>query len=238
MKALKPYWFLESPVDTEHKFYVLMGFLSKIKKNFDKPGFEKEFKELLLLKKDLENFDVNTEFSQKTMAKMPDKERDLFYTILDNNLDKIEEIDSIVKNSIKTIETFLEENQSIYDKYNSLVQIQTHCTRYNLWDQGFLIVRKQGDEFMKVFTWFFSVIKIDQKENIALLMTEMLEPPIETTTEMEVIKKFLKKNIKDFSAMHDCVLVAEVSPITDIEIGAEIGKEKSIDIILKNYKND
>jgi len=66
----------------------------------------------------------------------------------------------------------------------------------------------------------------------------MLEPPIETTTEMEVIKKFLKKNIKDFSAMHDCVLVAEVSPITDIEIGAEIGKEKSIDIILKNYKND
>ena len=132
----------------------------------------------------------------------------------------------------------MEENQGVYDKYNSLVQIHTHCTRYNLWDQGFLIVRKQGAEFMKVFTWFFSVIKIDQKENIALLMTEMLQPPIETTTEMDVIKKFLKKNIKDFSDMHDCVLVAEVSSVTDIEIGAEIGKEKSIDIILKNYKND
>jgi hypothetical protein len=237
MKTLKPYWFLESPVDTEHKYYVLMGYLTKIKKSFDKPGFEKGFKELLLLKKDLENFDSNTEFSQKTMANMPDKERDLFYTILDKNLDKIDEIEKIVQKSIKTINDFLDSNKEAYDKYNSLVEIQTHCTRYNLWDQGFLIVRKKDAEFMKVFSWFFSVIKIDQKENIALLMTEMLEPPIQTTLEFDVIKGFLKKNLKDFSDMHDCVLVAEVSPVIDLEIGTEISKEKSIEIILKNYKN-
>jgi len=238
MKTLKPYWFLESPIDTEHKYYVLMGYLAKLKKGFGKKGFEKGFKDLLLLRKDLESFDGNSEFSQKTMANMPDKERDFFYTILDKNLEKIDEISEIVTNSIKTIDKFLEENNETYEKYNALVKIETHCSKFNLWDQGFLIVRKTGADHMKVFSWFFSVIKIDQKENIALLMTEMLDPLIETTTEINIIKGFLKKNLKDFSYMHDCVLVADVSKSIDLETGTEISKEKSIEIILKNYKND
>jgi hypothetical protein len=235
---IKPYWFLESPIDVEHKYYVLMDLLTKAKNNFDKKGFEKHFKEILILKRDLDSFDKKTEFSQRTLANMTDVDKNFFYNLLDKNLDLIGEIETIVKNSIEIVDKFLEENKEIDYKYNSLVDVESYCNRYNLWDQGFLVVRKKEEEYMKVFSWFFSVIKIGDDEKVALLMTEMLDPKCETTTEIIKIRRFLKSNIKDFSDKFDCVIIADVAKGVDLETGTEIGKEKSIEIILKNFNNN
>ena len=237
MKNLKPYWFLESPIDTEHKYYMLMAFLVNLKKSFQTKNFVKKFKELLTIKRDLESFDKSTEFSPKTLSKMTEEERDLVYTILDKNLDNIAEVESVVKNSIRTIEDFLEENSFFYEKYNSLVNVESYCAKYNLWDQGFLVIRKNDEEYMKVFTWFFSIVKVGKKENVALLMTELLDPLCETTKEISSIKKFLKANIKDFSDQYDCVLVADVADDIDIETGTDISKERSIDLIMNKFKS-
>jgi len=237
MKNLKPYWFLESPIDAEYKYYILMAFLVKLKKSFRTKQFVKNFKELLTIKRDLESFDKNTEFTSKTLSKITEEEKDLIYTLLDKNLDSIEEIGIIVKDSIKTIENFIEENNLFYEKYNSLVNVESYCAKYNLWDQGFLVIRKNDEEYMKVFTWFFSIVKVGKKENIALLMTELLDPLCETTNEISVIRKFLKANIKDFSNQYDCVLVADVSDDIDIETGTDISKERSIDLIMNKFKN-
>lgn len=236
MLELSPYWFLEDPVDFEYKYYVMMAYLMKVKENFNNPGFEKYFKNLITIKKDLESFVKNTEFSQKTLSRMTDDEKDHFYNLLDKNLDIIDEIEKIAKNSISVIENFLEENSEFYEKYNSLVNVESYCPRYNLWDQGFLVVRKKGEKTMRIFTWFFSIVKIAQKENVALLMTELLDPLCETTKDISKIKKFLKSNIKDFSDKYDCVLVADVVGEIDMEIGTELGKEKSIDIIMNRFK--
>lgn len=234
---MKPYWFIESPVDFEHKYYVLMAYLMKVKESFNNKGFERAFKGLLTIKKDLEGFIKNTEFSQNTRGKMTEEETDYYYTLLDNHLDHIGEIEEIAKNSIRVIEEFIEENNDLYERYNSLVDIESYCSKYNLWDQGFLVVRKEGEKTMRIFTWFFSIVKISDKENVALLMTELLEPLCETTKEISGIKKFLKKNIKEFSDQYDCILVSDVSNGVDMEIGTEISKEKSIDIIMTRFKN-
>lgn len=236
MVEMKPYWFLEEPIDLEYKYYVLMAYLMKIKENFGKPGFERYFKNILSIKKDLESFDKSTEFTQKSLAKMTEEERDYFYTILDKNLDQIGEIEEIAKNSIRTIDNFLEENQGFYEKYNSLVNIESYCAKYNLWDQGFLVIRRKDEDTMRIFTWFFSIVKISQKENVALLMTELLDPLCETTKDITKIKKFLKSNIRDFSDQYDCVLVADVSNDVDMELGTELSKEKSIDMIMNRFK--
>jgi hypothetical protein len=237
MKELKPYWFLESPIDTEHKYYILMSYLMKVKESFNTVGFERYFKSLVAIKRDLESFDKNTELSQKTLSKMTEEEKDHMYNILDSSLDEIGEIENIVRNSVKVIEEFLEDNRNFYERYNSLVDVESYCSRYNLWDQGFLVVRKKGEEFMKIFTWFFSIVKIGQKENVALLMTELLDPQCNTTKDITKIRRFLKENIKDFSSQYDCVLVADVCNDIDIEIGTELGKEKSIDIIMNRFKH-
>jgi hypothetical protein len=237
MKELKPYWFLESPIDTEYKYYILMAYLMKVKESFKTQGFERYFKNLITMKKDLESFDKNTELTQKTLSKMTDEERSQMYTILDGNLDEIGEIEEVVKNSIKVIDEFLNDNRGFYERYNSLVDVESYCAKYNLWDQGFLVIRKKGEEFMRIFSWFFSIVKIAGKENVALLMTELLDPQCNTTRDISKIKRFLKENIKDFSSQYDCVLVADVSKEIDIEIGTELGKEKSIDIIMNKFKN-
>jgi len=237
MIEAKPYWFLEDPIDLEYKYYVLMAYLMRVKENFNKPGFERYFKNLLSIKKDLESFIKNTEFSQKTLAKMTDEDKNHFYNMLDKNLDSIEEIEEIAKNSVVTIDDFIEKNNEFYEKYNSLVDVESYCAKYNLWDQGFLIIRKNGEENMRIFTWFFSIVKISQKENVALLMTELLDPLCETTKDINKIRKFLKSNIKDFSTQYDCVLVAEICDDIDMEIGTELSKEKSIDMIMNRFKS-
>jgi len=237
MSEMRPYWFLEDPIDLEYKYYVLMAYLMRVKENFNKPGFERYFKNLLSIKKDLESFIKNTEFSQKTLAKMTDEDKNHFYNMLDKNLDSIEEIEEIAKNSVVTIDDFIEKNNEFYEKYNSLVDVESYCAKYNLWDQGFLIIRKNGEENMRIFTWFFSIVKISQKENVALLMTELLDPLCETTKDINKIRKFLKSNIKDFSTQYDCVLVAEICDDIDMEIGTELSKEKSIDMIMNRFKS-
>ena len=237
MSEMRPYWFLEDPIDLEYKYYVLMAYLMRVKENFNKPGFERYFKNLLSIRKDLESFIKNTEFSQKTLAKMTDEDKNHFYNMLDKNLDSIEEIEEIAKNSVVTIDDFIEKNNQFYEKYNSLVDVESYCAKYNLWDQGFLIIRKNGEENMRIFTWFFSIVKISQKENVALLMTELLDPLCETTKDINKIRKFLKSNIKDFSTQYDCVLVAEICDDIDMEIGTELSKEKSIDMIMNRFKS-
>jgi hypothetical protein len=237
ISEMRPYWFLEDPIDLEYKYYVLMVYLMKVKENFNKPGFERYFKTLLSIRKDLESFIKNTEFSPKTLAKMTEEDKDYLYNMLDKNLDYTREIEEIAKNSISTIDNFIEENNDFFKKYNSLVDVESYCSKYNLWDQGFLVIRKKGEKTMRIFTWFFSIVKISQKENVALLMTELLDPLCETTKDISKIKRFLKSNIKDFSDQYDCVLVAEVSKEIDMETGTELSKEKSIDMIMNRFKS-
>lgn len=237
MIEAKPYWFLEDPIDLEHKYYMLMAYLVKTKDNFNKPGFERYFRNILSVRRDLESFVKKTGFSQKTLAKMTEDERDNFYNLLDKNLDLIGEIEEIAKNSLSTIDKFLEENTEFYEKYNSLVSIESHCSKYNLWDQGFLVIRKKGVKTMRIFTWFFSIVKISHKDNVALLMTELLDPLCESTKDINKIKRFLKSNIRDFSDQYDCILFSEVSRDIDMESGTDLSKEKSIDLIMNRFKS-
>lgn len=233
---MKPYWFVEDPIDLEHKYYVLMAKLVKIKKSFKKKGFEKNFRELLTIYRDLKSFEERTELSQRSMLNMTDSEKDNFYNILDKNLEKIGEIEQIVIDSIKHIENFIEENKELDTEYNSRVNVEVHCAKKSLWDQGFLIIRNNKEEHMRVFTWFFSIVTIDKKDNVALLMTELLAPKCENTKEILKIRGFLKKNIEDYSENLDCILIADLSDKIDMEMGSEIGKEKSIEIILNNFR--
>ena len=69
-------------------------------------------------------------------------------------------------------------------------------------------------------------------------MSEILEPVCKTTYDIETIKKFLKKNIKDFSHEYDCILVADVDSNVDMDTGTDIGKEKSADIIMERFTNN
>ena len=91
---------------------------------------------------------------------------------------------------------------------------------------------------LKIFSWFFSVVNIGGKENIALLMSEVISPVCKNTIQLKRIKTFLNNNIANFSESTDCFILADVSERIDIETGTEISKEKSIEIIIDKFKNN
>ena len=239
MEKMKPYWFLEDPLDQEHKYYILMAFLKKVEDSTKKRGFEKLFKEGLTIMKDLDYFVAHTEFTQRTMGKMTNSEKDTMYNLLDKNLDEMDEIFNIIESSIKTINKFLDKNADFHQRYNSLVEVEQYCpNKYNVWNSGFIVIRKKEEPLLRIYNWFFSTIRVGQEENIGLLMSEILEPVCKTTYDIETIKKFLKKNIKDFSHEYDCILVADVDSNVDMDTGTDIGKEKSADIIMERFTNN
>ena len=107
---LKPYWFLEGSLDVESKYYILMGYLVKLKDSFSRPGFEKSFKDLLTLKRDLVSFLNNNEISQRSLSNMTEGEKQELYSLVEKNSDDIEYVKEIVTNSIQSINNFLDEN--------------------------------------------------------------------------------------------------------------------------------
>ena len=120
MKSFKPYWFLEDPLDTEHKYYILMSFLIDVKKSFGKAGYFKKIKKLLAIKNDLMSFSKNMELTPKTNESMTEAERDMLYNLLDKHIHNDDEIQNIIKNSITVIDEFIDENHEYFDKYKSL----------------------------------------------------------------------------------------------------------------------
>lgn len=233
---MKPYWFIEDPIDSEYKYYILMAKLTKIKKSFGKKGFEKNFRELLVIHRDLKSFYENADLSQRTLMCMTDSEKNIFYTLFDKSLDKVEEVSDIVANSIEHVSEFINKNKELEQEYNAIVSVKSYCTNFSVWDQGFLVIRKKKESHMRVFSWFFSVVKIDNNDNVALLMTEMLDPKCVTTDDIQKIKSFLKTNIENYSEKSDCILVADLADRLDMNTGTEIGKEKSIEIIINNFQ--
>jgi hypothetical protein len=238
MKSFKPYWFLEDPLDTEYKYYILMSFLVDIKKSFGKAGYFKKIKKLLTIKNDLMSFSKNMELTPRTNESMTAAERDMLYNLLDKHIHNDDEIQNIIKNSITVIDEFIDENHEYFDKYKSLVTVETYCQKYNLWDQGILVIRQKNEKNLKIFSWFFSVVNIGGKENIALLMSEVISPVCKNTIQLKRIKTFLNNNIDNFSESTDCFILADVSERIDIETGTEISKEKSIEIIIDKFKNN
>jgi hypothetical protein len=233
---MKPYWFIEDPVDTEHKYYILMAKLKKIKASFGKKEFEKKFNDLLVIQRDLKSFSKNMDISQRSLIGMTEREKNNYHNLLDKNSEEIDEIFNIVKNSLEIIKNFIGENPELEKKYNSAIEIEIHCPNYSLWDQGFLVIKKESGENMRIFNWFFSMITLEKKDAVALLMTELLDPLCENTNDLKTIKNFLKNNVKSYAERSDCILVAKLENNIDLEYGTEIGKERCIEIILDNFR--
>ena len=56
MKNLQPYWFLQNPIDAEHKYYVLMDFLQSVEKDLDQKKYSEQIQKITRVYNDIKNF--------------------------------------------------------------------------------------------------------------------------------------------------------------------------------------
>lgn len=113
-------WFVQNPIDLEHKYYTLMAYLQKVDKNVSNGFLFKEFDTLEKRYKDLESF-INT----YEIVNKDSESEDLFNYVygLSSTPDELNEVDEIALNSIDILKekytelllaiTFLKDNISI-----------------------------------------------------------------------------------------------------------------------------
>jgi hypothetical protein len=68
MEKLNPIWFLESPLDIEHKSYVLLDFLKNKSQNLDGPSVLSSLKEISTLVKAMNSFKERRKIPESLLA--------------------------------------------------------------------------------------------------------------------------------------------------------------------------
>jgi hypothetical protein len=190
MKSLKPYWFLEKPIDKEHKFYILMDYLQSIEDDFNIKEYVKPLTNILRIQKDLWSFKNKGTLSVRSNSNLTKTELEKTNAFIEE-FNRAKEGDDVIETSLSTIEEFLGKHDEIIREYDRLVDVTYSSSINQTWDRGFLVIRKAKDKSIRIFSWHFSIIKIDGNENVALLMTELLEPICDFTEDNKEVKKFL-----------------------------------------------
>lgn len=238
MKILKNYWFLQDPVDVEHKFYVLMDFLQSVEEDMSFKKYNEQIQKVRRISEDLKSFNTARSLSDKTLITMTKKELDKFKDLQDNLIDREKDLNDVIESSLGIISNFLEKIDPIIQEINKAINVYTFEPQKSFNDQGFLILRIPGEKKMKIYSWMFSFVKVKKKDQIGILLTELLEPLPKYTTSDKKIVSFFKDGIKVLSPETYTFVFADLdSSRQDEEIGFDLIKDKGIDFIVKSYKD-
>jgi hypothetical protein len=236
MKSLQPYWFLQTPVDAEHKYYVLMDFLQSVEIDLGQKKYSEQIQKITRIYNDIKNFQKTSRLSDKTLRSMTQNEIDRIneLTVLNKN-DK--EVDYILEGSLEVLDGFLNKINPYLKEIEKSIKFKIHNDDIFTKDKGFVVMRNNKDKKMKIYSWAFSIIKVDDIDQVGLLLSELLDPiPVYTKSDKKIYD-FFNKEIKIFSKNAHCFIVVDLEKTKgEEEISFDIIKDKSIEFIVNNYR--
>jgi len=236
MKNLSPYWFLKDPVDTEHKYYILMDFLQSVEKDLGEKKYSDQIQKLTRVYNDLKSFSKTQRFTDRTIKSLTQDEIDRIKEISDLNSDN-EVVDEIIDYSIGLLEEFISKVTPYIEEIEKSLNFKIINEEILRKDRGYVIIRNNKDKKMKIYSWVFSIVKVDEIEQVGLLLSELLDPLPNYTKSDKKIRDFFIKEIKNFSKYSDCFIVVDLEKSKgENEISFDLIKERSIDFIISNYK--
>jgi hypothetical protein len=236
MKSLQPYWFLQTPVDAEHKYYVLMDFLQSVEIDLGQKKYSEQIQKITRIYNDIKNFQKTSRLSDKTLRSMTQNEIDRIneLTVLNRN-DK--EVDYILEGSLEVLDGFLNKINHYLKEIEKSIKFKIHNDDIFTKDRGFVVMRNNKDKKMKIYSWAFSIIKVDDIDQVGLLLSELLDPiPVYTKSDKKIYD-FFNKEIEIFSKNAHCFIIVDLEKTKgEDEISFDIIKDKSIEFIVNNYR--
>lgn len=237
MKGLKNYWFLQEPIDVEHKFYILMDFIQSVEKDITEKKYNEQIQKIRRIHEDLRSFKDRKILSDKTLTTMTQGDLDLLHDIQKNVSDKETELGILIENSLEILDGFLTKLDPLIKEINESIRVYHYGAEEGFKDQGFLILRIPKKRKMKVYSWMFSFVKVKQKDQIGILITELLDPLPKYSSSDKKILEFFSDEIKIFNPAVDSFIFSDADPSkNDTEIGFELIKERGIEFIVDSYK--
>ena len=237
MKSLKNYWFLQDPIDVEHKFYVLMDFLQSVEDDIDQKKYNDQIQKIRRIREDLKTFKDNSNLSSRTLVTMTQEDIEKFESILSNLDGREEEVKDLIDNSLNVIDGFIEKIDPIIQGINHSIITYVYNSDKRFKDQGFLILRIPGKKEFKVYSWSFSFQKVRKKDQIGMSITELLDPLPKYSKIDKKIVSFFENEIKVYNPSIDSFIFVDLDPQKkDLEIGFDLLKERGIQFIAEEYQ--
>jgi hypothetical protein len=237
MKSLQPYWFLQSPIDAEHKYYVLMDFLQSVERDLGQKKYSEQIQKINRIYNDIKNFQKTNRLSDKTLRSMTQDEIDRTNELTLLNKDD-QEVEYIIEGSLEVLDGFINKINPYLEEIEKSIKFKIHNDGIFSKDRGFVVMRNNKDKKMKIYSWVFSIIKVDEIDQVGLLLSELLDPiPVYTKSDKKIFD-FFSKEISMFSKNENCFIVADLEKTKgEEEISFDIIKDKSIEFIVNNYRD-
>ena len=237
MKNLQPYWFLQDPIDAEHKYYILMDFLQSVESDLGKKKYSEQIQKITRVYNDVKSFQKFNKLSDKTVKNMTQDEIEKTHeltTLVDDN----EEVHLIIDGTLEVLDSFMEKLNPYLEEIEKSLEFKIHNEDFFSRDRGYVVMRNNKNKKMKIYSWLFSVIKVDEIEQVGLLLSELMDPLPEYTKSDRKIYNFFQKEIKNFSKYTDCFIIVDLDKTKgEDEIPFELIKDKSIEFIVNNYRD-
>ena len=237
MKNLQPYWFLQSPIDAEHKYYVLMDFLQSVEKDLDQKKYSDQIQRITRVYSDLKMFQKSQKLNDKTLKLMTQEELDRMKELVKETSDN-EEVEDILIKSIETLDSFINKIHPYIEEIEKSLSFKIHNEDTFSKDRGYMLIRNNKNKKMKIYSWMFSIIRVDEVDQVGLLLSELMDPLPKYTKSDKKIYDFFSKEISNFSPHSDCFIIVDLEKGKgETEISFDLIKERSIEFIVNNYRD-
>lgn len=229
MKKLSPVWFLQSPIDVEHKYYILLDFIQSVNLEIKNNKIYSPIKRIFSLIEDLENFKKFRSIFISDYSLLDDEDVKILKKIPSISEEERRELDSIIQNSLQILYKYENLGVRLWKKIEESIKI------FNLEPSGFrkesgiTIFRNMSTDEVFSYWWKKTEIQIEGevKKGIVLKNIPILNRRYSMSYEFIVHETLDSMGIRDGSKF-PCTII-EISE--DFDLNSEIfkiAKEKFI----------
>jgi len=158
-KNLSPIWFLKSPLDSEHKEYVLLDYLKTISKDLSHENCFAVIREISRIIKALNDYKANKKIGDRTIKLLRKEDKKFMEDFLSRELLKEDSaiLEEIVQNSLDTLYEYSEICLEMLKEEETKIKIFKIQSKFDppikKNDSGILIIRNMVTD--KILNYFF-----------------------------------------------------------------------------------
>jgi hypothetical protein len=179
MEKLNPIWFLESPLDVEHKSYVLLDFLKNKSQKLDGPAILGSLKEISALVKAMNSFKSDREIPVNLLSGIS-KESLFEYNRMANlpeGNEILKEVDEVIASSLDILYEFSEICLEIVKEEEEKIKIFKLESKYDrisgLSESGVLLIRNMITERLIPYYWRETIMDTEGSKKDVILMKKI-----------------------------------------------------------------
>lgn len=155
MKDIKVTWFLDQPIDSEHKQYILLDFLKSVNKEIEKDNIYYPIKKIFTLIKDLRVMDLILDGKSLAAEEMGKREKIIFDSYKELNLSEEENIElkEIVEVSLGCLYRYAELGTNLWKNVEKRINTFSFVGENQSNDFGILILRNMASDEVHTYWW-------------------------------------------------------------------------------------